>query len=236
MNQRLPETLADLPSPSTSAGILLVLAGIASVLGFFARGEQDIWGDEAVLESIQAIDAPGLELAVRVSNFAFDTAGALLVAIVLVAVALLLRRPVFVLEMAVVIAFRVAVIVLKPLFASPRPGTEHHVDLAHVPETFGYPSGHAFTAPVVTGMFVLFIDSLNLPSVFKGIAIVLATLVTALGMFSRIWIGAHWPSNTIGGVLYGIAAVALMRIIASFIVLQFGSLFSTAARGRSLRR
>lgn len=225
--QRAPETLADLPSPPISMMVLLVLASVASVLGYFVRGDHDVWGDEAVLEAVQAVDAPGIETAVRLSNFAFDTTGAMLVALGLIVAALLLRRPVFVLEVVVVIALRVAVIVLKPLIGSPRPGPEHHTGFGLVPETFGYPSGHAFTATVVTGMFVLFVDSLDISPVFRRIAIVLAILVTVLGMFSRIWIGAHWPSDTVGGVLYGVAAIALMRVIVTFILPRFRRSTST---------
>lgn len=221
MNQRLPKTLTDLPSPSTSMVVLLVLASIASLLGFFARGDHDVWGDEAVIEAVQAIDAPGIETAVRISNFAFDTTGAMLVAFGLIVAALLLRRPVFVLEVVVVIALRLVVIGLKLLIESPRPGPEYHTGFGLVPETFGYPSGHAFTATVVTGMFVLFVDSLDIPPVFRRIAIGLAILVTVLGMFSRIWIGAHWPSDTVGGVLYGVAAIALMRVFVTFLLLRF---------------
>ncbi len=235
-DSRAEKTLAELPSPSASAWILVILAGLATLMGYSARGDHDIWGDEAVLEAVQAIDAPGLETAVLIANFAFDTTGVLLVALGLIVVAMLLRRLVFVLETAVVIALRPVVIVLKPIFASPRPGPEYHLDPAIIPVDYGYPSGHAFTATVVAGLFVLFVHSLDLPGPLKYAVIILAVAVTTLGMFARIWIGAHWPSDTIGGVLYGIAAIALMRIFVTFTVFGWQRTFAKPGPFRSLRR
>lgn len=229
MNHPPAESHAPEPSRSLSLTVFLVLVTIASILGVFARGDNNIWGDVAVLEAIQRLDIPGLELVVRMFNTAFGTAGALLLAVVFIAVALLMHRPVFVLKLVIVIVLRLVGQVLKPIFDSPRPGLEYQPDPELVSSTMGYPSGHAYTATVITTMFALFVLSLGVSPVARRLTILVAVLITAFGMFSRIWIGAHWPSDTIGGVLYGLATVALMHVIVSLIRPRAGQRSSTPA-------
>jgi undecaprenyl-diphosphatase len=113
---------------------------------------------------------------------------------------------------------------LKSAFASPRPGVEYQPDPSAVSTTYGYPSGHAATATVVAIMFVLFVHALDVPRWARWTAIAAALGVISLAMFARIHVGAHWPSDTIGGVLFGVATVALMQVIVGRLVAPGGIL------------
>lgn len=217
MNQRPPDRVPALPPRSVSLTVLVVLATLATILGLFARGDRHVWGDIRLLEAIQRIDIPGLDGLATVSNMVFGTAGALILAMLVIGIALLLHRPTFVLMMVIVITLRLAGQVLKPIFQSPRPGIEYQPDPSLVSSTFGYPSGHAYTATIVTSMIVILMHSLDLPRWARIATVAAAVLVTLAALFSRVKVGAHWPSDTIGGVMYGIATVALMQLVVGFI-------------------
>jgi undecaprenyl-diphosphatase len=206
-----------LPPPRASLVVALVFALAGTILGIAVRGDRHMWGDVALLKAIQRVDLPGTATLVDLSNVIFDTAGALALAGIFIGLALLLRRPHFVLQLVVVIVLRLAGQLLKPVFDSPRPGIEFQPDPALVSSTLGYPSGHAYTATVIAVMFVLFARSLDLPPWVRGTTIVAALAIVSLAMFARIDIGAHWPSDTFGGALFGIATVALMQLVVGWI-------------------
>lgn len=218
MNQAPDTRRPALPPRSISLTLFLVLTTLGTVLGLFAHGNRSIPGDVMVLEAIQRIDIPGIAGLVRASNALFDTGGAVALGIVFMATALLLRRSPLVLQLVVVIVLRLAAQVLKPLFASPRPGIEHQPDPSLVSSTYGYPSGHAFTATVIVTMVVIFVLTFDVSFRVRWATAAGAVLVAVIAMFSRVWVGAHWPSDTVGGVLFGVASVALMQLIVGAIV------------------
>ncbi len=202
---------------------MLVMLTIASMLGLLVRGDNQLAIDVRILEAAQRVDAPGLERLVRISNAVFDTAGALVLGLLFVGVTLMLRRSVFLLQLVVVIVLRLAGQVFKPIFDSPRPPVAYQPDPSLVSSTLGYPSGHAYTASVITAMLVLFVVSLGVPRWVRWTAVAAAVVAAVTAMFSRIAIGAHWPTDTLGGVLYGIATVALMQVIVGFMLARRSS-------------
>jgi undecaprenyl-diphosphatase len=206
-----------MPPRRVSLAIFVIFALIGGILGVAVRGARHMWGDVTLLEAIQRVDLPGTATLVDLSNVLFDTVGALALAVIFIALALLLHRPHFVLQLVLVIALRLAGQLLKPLFDSPRPGIEYQPDPSIVSSTLGYPSGHAYTATVVAIMFVLFVDSLDLRAWVRWTAITVALAIVSFAMFARINVGAHWPSDTIGGGLFGIAIIALMQLVVGWI-------------------
>ena len=111
---------------------------------------------------------------------------------------------------------------LKVLIERPRPSA----DLVRVigePSGFSFPSGHVLAAVVLWG-FVAFLA----PRIIKHRAAsrtvqVLALTVVGLMGLQRVYAGAHWPSDVVGGYLWGALVLAL---------LAYGYQY---ARGRSVR-
>ncbi len=89
---------------------------------------------------------------------------------------------------------------LKELFPRNRP--VFNVSLVHEP-TLSFPSGHSMGSIVSYGMLA-YLLVLVLPSFRARVAAVtsLALLVLAIG-FSRIYLGAHWFSDVLGGFAAG---------------------------------
>ena len=79
-------------------------------------------------------------------------------------------------------------------------------DLVHIlsPTTgFSYPSGHAVFFTWMSFMIAVSIAPTIRPA-YRPLLWTLAALVILLTCIARVWAGAHWPSDVIGGVLLGI--------------------------------
>jgi undecaprenyl-diphosphatase len=92
-------------------------------------------------------------------------------------------------------------VVLKRLIARPRPSSEL-VSVFRALRTESFPSGHV-TFYVCFFGFLFFAAYALLPrgSVARRAALLLAALPVLLIGFSRVYLGAHWPSDTLGAYL-----------------------------------
>jgi membrane-associated phospholipid phosphatase len=91
---------------------------------------------------------------------------------------------------------------IKLLISRQRPPA----DLVHIlnPTTgFSFPSGHAVFFTWLSFMVAFALAPRVKPS-YRPILWVAAGLVILLTCIARVWAGAHWPSDVLGGVLLGI--------------------------------
>ncbi len=95
--------------------------------------------------------------------------------------------------------------VLKDVFRRPRPDDWRWVHEA----SYAYSSGHAMFAVVVYGMWAWFVYRSDLPDRLRAAAAI-ALLLWACGVvWSRLALGAHYPTDLVGGILLGGAGVAI---------------------------
>jgi undecaprenyl-diphosphatase len=73
---------------------------------------------------------------------------------------------------------------------------------------YAFPSGHASLAPLVFGLGAL-IWSAPWPRAWRLALVGVAALLSLLIAFSRVYIGVHWPTDAIGGLLVGTGWAAL---------------------------
>jgi membrane-associated phospholipid phosphatase len=92
--------------------------------------------------------------------------------------------------------------IIKLIISRQRPPA----DLVHIlsPTTgFSFPSGHAVFFTWMAFMIAVSLAPKTRPSL-RPILWIVAALVIVLTCIARVWAGAHWPSDVIGGVLLGI--------------------------------
>lgn len=97
--------------------------------------------------------------------------------------------------------------ILKEIFRRARPDTY----VAHLIHNYSFPSGHAFADTVGYGLLA-WLAARHLPGPWSVIVPVLLVLLIILVGVSRVYLGAHYPSDVVGGWLFGL--VILGTIIA----------------------
>ena len=104
---------------------------------------------------------------------------------------------------------------IQRLIARPRPQPEL-VYVAKENKSPSFPSGHATTA--VTGwgwLLVLAAQQLKGKPTWRNAALCLILSVIALTGPSRVYLGEHWPTDVLGGYLYGGACFSLSLYLCS---------------------
>ncbi len=189
-------------------GGLAIAAAFAGLAGCVTVGQPfgglDRWVNSAAHHA--AVAHPALLSAARTVTALGGTP--VLAPLVVLAVVLLARsdrrRAVDVLALTVGVALMHSL--LKVLIGRPRPSFTD--PLVHLTSR-AFPSGHATTSTVVYGALLL----LALPLVRRTAARRLLTLAAAVLVAaiaaSRVLLGAHWVTDVVGGLLLGLAWLAI---------------------------
>lgn len=102
-------------------------------------------------------------------------------------------------------------VILKLLFQRSRPITDYVLSMRY--DTFSLPSGHALGSTVAYGVVAYLVWQL-LPAPWNYIIAALLILLIVMIGLSRIYLGAHYPSDVIAGwVLGAISLVIIMFVI-----------------------
>ncbi len=189
------------PGPSLVASWLLLLAGFAVLSGFAAaydRFAADLW----LAHRLQEIDAAAFSRAV---DWAEDLADSPWVAVVwLAGVAALFitaRRWEALLLVASILA-RLLNAGLKELIDRPRPSPDL-VMVSERPSSPAFPSGHADGTIVLYGLLFYFITLFVPQRTLRLLGQAACLWVILFTGMERVYVGAHWPSDVLGGFYLG---------------------------------
>lgn len=92
----------------------------------------------------------------------------------------------------------------KLLLQLPRPDLISPPPFLHSFIGYGFPSGHALMSTAVLGSAALLaMERAGTWAGRKAVPVLCLLLIPAIG-FSRMYLGAHWPNDVLGGYLYGI--------------------------------
>ena len=185
------------------SGFALLVACLV-VLGSIAEGirSQEVFAlDTWATPFLHGIASPGLD---AFMNLLTDLGSILVLPVIFLAIqaGLLWRRRyragVFLL--AASIGSLVIQGTMKLFFARPRP----QLPYAHVLPDYSFPSGHTMNAVVVYGAIALILWSI-LGRRAGLIAILIAALLAVGVGISRIYLGYHYLTDVVGGILAGVA-------------------------------
>lgn len=161
-------------------------------------------GDRQALLDFQSLETNWL----NESMLAISRLGWTPIAVTLVLVTasslLVLHRRVDALIMVLGLATVYAGNSLKALVDRPRPD---YLLEGPVPSNMSFPSGHSIFAMVFCGLLIYLAEELIRPPLIRrSVQAGLVLLILAIGA-SRVYLGVHWPSDVIGGYLFGGMAV-----------------------------
>ncbi len=182
-----------------------VMCGLAAA---YDRFPGDLW----LAHRVQDFDDFHFGAAAAFANNAGDTVGAVVITLAFAVALLLLRKPrgsLLLLASFIPRALRQA---LVQAVARPRPSAALVQVRDHV-SGFSFPSGHATTAFVLYGtLFVLagaLIVERRLRLLFRTACV---TMIILTGL-ARVYVGAHWPSDVVGGFAFGALAMAPLFVL-----------------------
>ncbi len=196
-----------------SSAILILIAGlltpVAVILSAAAGAFNYFPGDLGISQTIQSLTNPGLTIFLKAVSWIFGDWQALI--LIIPAWLLIWWKAGFTEGLLVPSASLVSLVSegLKIIIARPRPSP----DMVNVMVTYpgnSFPSGHIFFAVMFLGIltFILF-KHIN-STVWRATLVTTAILVILIIAFSRIYLGVHWASDILGGMVYGLLFLFLL--------------------------
>ena len=184
--------------------VLFVVLAIAVDQGWQVIRDFDERGDGA---QAWAVDADWAHDPLRIVELIFNTIG---VAIMTAALATLMfvrghRRAAY-FTVGVMVATSLTTTGIKLLVGRDRPPWQSPVDVL---TTHSFPSGHASSVTALAGVVMVLVGMLVRRANVRRLVYVLAVLVVVLVCLDRVYLGRHYPSDVIGGVLLGAFFVLL---------------------------
>jgi undecaprenyl-diphosphatase len=191
---------------------LVVFGFLAVGLSFAAAGDGVLAGDLRVARRIQTFDGRiGDAIAAFGNGIGSYRIGA---AITLPIVAVLgwHRRWREMALLLAILAVRALNNTIKGLIDSPRPAADV-VRVSEEAHGLGFPSGHAMGSTLLFGALAVLAWRKQRLGRFRFAAVGASALIVVATGFGRIQTGVHWPSDVLGGMLYGAALLLALLVL-----------------------
>lgn len=101
-------------------------------------------------------------------------------------------------------------LLLKVGFERARPLTEYAMSMRF--QTFSFPSGHSSGSMVAYGLLA-YLALIHLPSPGHVVICSILAIIPIFVGLSRVYLGAHFPSDVIAGWLLGLVMLTLMVVV-----------------------
>jgi undecaprenyl-diphosphatase len=209
--------------PALTSPVVRALAALAVLGVAFAAYTQLVAGgllapvDLGVARAFRPIWSPALE---PVGQVVAVAGGVEVTSLLAAGLAALLWRRGFRLEAAALLAFPIAAAleaVYRLALRHPAPVAFAHPDGPSVVTMLhggtltlngSYPSGHMMRTVLVYGLGAFVVRRLASPGGARTLAAPAAAIVVGLMGLDRVYLGVHWQSDVVGGLLLGGAALA----------------------------
>jgi membrane-associated phospholipid phosphatase len=183
--------------------VAVVCALAAAGLAVYVAGHPYIPADVTIEDDIQSINWGPLLLTFPIFSWIGDAKGAILEGLVIVVILVVNRRAwMLALLSALTGLWYVA---LSHLIIRPRPTTAQVLQVTEHPSASSFPSGHTMFVATVATVLMLCLGRRFLPRWAQPVGWALVVLVVLANAISRVYTGAHWPTDVVEGILISIA-------------------------------
>lgn len=195
------------PAVNPTLFAVAVLAALGAIaVTVYVMGHPFIPEDAVIERDVQSTNWGPLALTFPIFSWIGDAKGAVLEAIIFVAVLVFNRR-------AWIIALGCAAtgvwyVGLSHLILRARPTTAQVVQVTEHPGASSFPSGHTMFIVTVSAVLMLCFGQRFLPRWGRVAGWALAVLVVVANALDRIYTGAHWPSDVLAAILIAVAWIS----------------------------
>jgi len=186
------------------AALLLGLASAAATI--YIAGHPLIQADVQLERAVQSIGWGPLALTFPVYSFIGDAKAAVLEAVVFAGV-LVWNRRAWLLAGGCALTV-VLYLTLSHFIVRPRPTMAQVIHVTQLPNS-SFPSGHTMVLLTIVVMAMTCLGRRYLGGPWYVAGWTVGLLLVLLGAISRIYVGAHWPSDVLAGALIAAAWLCL---------------------------
>jgi membrane-associated phospholipid phosphatase len=191
---------------------LLALAALCAIptaiLATYIAGHPFIPEDATIERDVQATNWGPLALTFPIFSWIGDAKGAILEAIVFVLI-LVFNRRAWVLAAAASLT-GAWYVVLSHVINRPRPTTAEVLQVTEHPPASSFPSGHTMFVITVATVLMLCLGRRFLPRWAQPVGWAVVVVIVVANAISRIYTGAHWPTDVAAGILIAVAWLAFV--------------------------
>lgn len=207
-----PERLAHLLKANT-LGFLAVLASVVVSVSILVRLPATLNFDVASTRYLQKANSKFLNAAAAWATFMGNGTTLIIVIVAVTIIAAVNKQWNAAMFMGLTLCCLPFNVIMKSLFLRKRPA-EDQVRVAPGPRWgTSYPSGHSMCSTVVYG-FLAFLLYLHMTTPFwRYLLIVPFAILPLFVATSRIYVGAHWTSDVIGGLAAGMILLVILAVL-----------------------
>ena len=191
--------------------VAVLTAVVATVLSVYVAGHPFIPQDAQIERDVQATDWGPLALSFPFFSWIGDAKGFVFEVITFAAI-LVFNRRAWIFAAGAVFSGGWYVL-LSHLINRPRPTTSQVLRVTEHPGASSYPSGHTIFIVTITVVLLLCLGYRFLPRWGRVAGWVVVALLITANALGRMYTGAHWPTDVLGGLLI---AVAWLTLLVSF--------------------
>ena len=169
----------------------------AAVVAVYVVGHPFIPEDATIERDIQSTNWGPLTLTFPIFSWIGD------------ALILLFNRRAWILAAAAALT-GVWYVLLSHLINRPRPTTAQVLQVTEHPSASSFPSGHTIFVLTVMTVLMLCLGRRFLPRWAHPVGWAVVVLIVLANAISRIYTGAHWPTDVLAGILIGVAWISFV--------------------------